>query len=259
MDQKHLEHMDITFQKLRDDAAEAYRKTYADMCSQLKGSGGKGLSGEIAQLEAKNLGRLIVACMEGVEQAAVSEMMENGCKKYVTQAGWTEIQQVVGVPRTEYCKVQVDVVRPSAGGSASAKTDENRRNLEKLITKYEAAEKWCMGAAAAGALAVVVTLFIPGWDLPVKITCIAGVITAVAGGGGTIYCSVQQDQAKSKFDRSGESSRKESPKQEEKLQMDDLLSRITDSQCKRNLQLYHEWLDKVKQELIKECDKLSEV
>lgn len=258
MDQMHLEHMDVTFQKLRDDAVKAYRRTYADMCSQLKGSGSKGLGGEIAQLEAKNLGRLIVTCMDGVEQAAVSEMMENGCKRYVTQAGWTEIQQVVGVPRTEYCKVQVDVVRPAAEGSASAKTDENKRNLEKLIAQYEVSEKWFKRAAAVGALVVVVTLIIPGWDFPVKITCIAGAIATVVGGGGTIYYSAQRDQAKSKFDRSMESSRKESPKQEEKIQMDDLLSRITGSQCERNLQLYYEWLDKVKQALIKECDKLSE-
>lgn len=249
-----LKHVDETFQKLQTDAAAGYQKVYHAIRSQLKGSGSRGLGGEIARLEAKALNQLVIASMDHVEQAVIAEMTANGCKEYLTQAGWTEIQQAAGVPHMEFCRVQVDITPAADSEARPGMTDSVRRELKKRISQYESARKMCAGTAVAGTAVSVVTLFIPGWEFPVQILFWAGVVMAVIGGGGAIYSGAQMNQARSKFERGNTPVRTVTSYEE---QLDLLLAQVTDSQCKRNLHLYCEWLDKVKQALISECDKLS--
>lgn len=249
--------IDTVFGKLHQDAAAAYRGVYDSIQQQLKDSSSRGLSGEIAQLEAKKLNQEIIRLTDAVKQAAISEMIACGCKQYLTQAGWTEIQQSAGLPRTELCKVQVDTIRPivKTNSASAANTSASRnRELEELARQYGATEKVLAGVASLGVAAVVVSLFIPGWALPVKVLCVAGVIVAVLSGGGAIYCDSKKNEAISKFEHVG---KPVAPKAQDSVQLDSLVKQIADSQYERNLKLYDTWLKDVKNALITECDKLS--
>lgn len=249
MEQRNIEQIDDTFQKLKKEATKAVRKVYEDMCVQLKSSNVGELGGEIAQLEAKTLNNLMVSLMDHVKQAAIAEMERNGCKTYLTQAGWTEIQQVVGVPRIELCKVKVDVVRNGE------KKTENASKWEKEIAQCEANKKIYMGVAASGAAITVITLITPGWNIPEALLVATGVVVTVVGSSGVVRNTRQIEQMKSKFEQAS----KDSKKQSNKENLDVLLSQITNSQCEHNLQIYFEWLEKVRTALITECDKLMEM
>lgn len=265
MNETQMAHIDATFEKLRQDAAVAYQGVYGGIQQQLRGSNSRGLSGEIAQLEAKNLNQEILRLTGDVKQAAIAEMTACRCKPYLTQAGWTEIQQAAGLPQTELCKVQVDAMRPAAKvsttGAASAADAANaaraasrNRELEELARQYGETEERLAKFAGAGAVAVVVSLIIPGWALPVKVLCVAGAIVAVLSGAGAIYCDSKKNEAKSKFEHIGKPA---APQAQDGAQLDSLVKRITDSQYERNLKLYDAWLKEVKQVLLDECDKLS--
>lgn len=267
MNEAQMAHIDGTFVKLHQDAARTYRSVYDDIQQQLRGSSSRGLSGEIAQLEAKNLNQEILKLTGSVKQAAISEMTACGCKPYLTQAGWTEIQQIAGLPQTELCKVQVDAMRPAAKasttGAASAADAANaarvasrNRELEELARQYGDTEKLLAKIAGAGVVAVVVSLIIPGWALPVKVLCVAGAIVAVLSGSGAIYCDSKKNEAISKFEHVGKPA---APQAQDGAQLDSLVKRITDSQYERNLKLYDAWLKEVKRVLIDECDKLSKM
>lgn len=263
MNETRIAQLDATFEKLHQDAAVAYRSVYDSIQRQLKDSNSRGLSGEIAQLEAKKLNQEILQLTDAVKQAAISEMIACGCKQYLTQAGWTEIQQAAGLPHTELCKVQVDIMRPavktnstSSASSASTTNAAGSRNreLEELARQYGATEKVLACFAGVGAAAVVVSLFIPGWALPVKVLCVAGVIVAILSVGGALYYGSKKNEAISKFEHVGKQA---APKTQDDVQLDSLVKQITDSQYERNLKLYDAWLKEVKQALITECDKLS--
>lgn len=55
MNETRRAQVDAAFDKLHQDAAAAYRNVYDGIQQQLKDSNSRGLSGEIAQLEAKRL------------------------------------------------------------------------------------------------------------------------------------------------------------------------------------------------------------
>lgn len=252
--------IDATFEKLHQDASTAYGNVYDSIQRQLKDSSSRGLSGEIAQLEARKLNQEILQLTDAVKQAAISEMIACGCKPYLTQAGWTEIQQAAGLPHTELCKVQVDIMHPtpktnSAGSATAANAAASRnRELEALAEQYGITGKVLAGIAGVGVAAVVVSLFIPGWDFPVKVLCAAGAIVAIVGGGAAFHYDNKRNETLSKFEHVG---KQNAPKAQDSAQLDSIVKQITDSQYKRNLKLYDEWLEQVKQVLITECDKLS--
>lgn len=254
MNETHMAQIDALFGKLHQDAVVAYRDVYDSIQQQLKGSNSRGLSGEIAQLEAKKLNQEILQLTDVVKQAAISKMIACGCKQYLTQAGWTEIQQTAGLPHTELCKVQVDTMRPLVKTDPASAAAGRNRELEELARQYGAAEKVLACVAGLGVGAVVVSLFIPGWALPVKVLCEAGAIVAVLSGGGAIYCDSKKKDAVSKFEHIGKSA---ASKAQDGMQLDSLIKQITDSQYERNLKLYDAWLKEVKHALITECDKLS--
>ncbi len=246
MNTTQMTHIDMTFQELRQNAATAFRSVYTDIEQQLKSSSNYGLSGEIAQLEAKKLNQELLRLTSAVKQAAIAEMISCGCEQYLTQAGWTEIQQVVGLPRTELCKVKVDTVRPSA-------KDENKE-IEEMIQKYSNNEKSLLCGLGIGGAAVIVSLFIPGWALPVRFLCIAGATVMVLSGGGAVYCDYKKKEAISKFEHVGTSA---AEKMQQNEPLDSLLRKIVVSQYERNLKLFDTWLEEVKRALISECNKLS--
>lgn len=265
MNEESMDRIDAAFEKLHQDAAAAYRSVYDGIQQQLRNSSSRGLSGEIAQLEAKKLNQEILRLTDAVKQAAISEMVACGCKQYLTQAGWTEIQQAAGLPHTELCKVQVETMRPAARASASSASNaasassavsSRNKKLTELAQQYGATEKALATAAGIGTVAVVVSLIIPGWALPVKVLCGAGVIVAVLSGAGAIYCDAKKKDTISKFEHVGKPA---TPKAQEDVQLDSLVKRITDSQYERNLNLYDAWLKEVRHALIAECDKLSEM
>ncbi len=257
MNETHMARIDITFRKLHQDAVVAYRGIYDSIWQQLKDSNSRGLSGEIAQLEAKKLNQELLRLTDTVKQAAISEMIACGCKQYLTQAGWTEIQQVAGLPHTELCKVKVDTmssVRKKKSEIDAKPATNKSRELEELARQYGVAEKVLACIAGLGAAAVVVSLFIPGWSLPVKVLCVGGVTVAVLSAGGAIYCDSKKKEAISKFEHVGKQA---ASKTQDSVQLDSLVKQITDSQYKQNLKLYDTWLEEVKHALITECDKLS--
>lgn len=254
MNETNMARIDATFEQLHQDAAEAYRNVYDGIHHQLKTSTSHGLSGEIAQLEAKNLNQKILWLTEDVKQAAMSEMIACGCKPYLTQAGWTEIQQVAGLPQVELCKIQVDAIPHVENPKSTGVKPSRNRELEELARQYGETEKVWTCIAGVGATAAVVSLIIPGWDLPVKILCVAGVIIAVLSGSGAIYYNGKRNECVSKFDHVGKPA---APEVKDGMQLDSLIKKITDSQCERNFKLYYGWLKAVKQALVSECDKLA--
>lgn len=249
MEQRNMDQIDDTFRKLKEEANKDVRKVYNEICDQLKRTSIGELGGEIAQLEARTLNNLMVSLMDSVKQAAIAEMERNGCKTYLTQAGWTEIQQVVGVPRIELCKVKVDVVR---NGEKNA---ENASKWEKGIAQCESNKKKCMGVAASGAAITVITLITPGWNIPEALLVATGVVVTIVGSSGAVRNARQAEEIRSKFEQAS----KDSKKQSNKENLDVLLSKIINSQCDLNLQIYFEWLEKVRTALITECDKLVEM
>lgn len=259
MNEERLAHVDATFEELNQNAAIAYRKVYDSILQQLKDSTERGLNGMIAQLEAKELNKEVIKLTRTVKEAAISEMLASGCKEYSTETGWTEIQQVTGVIKTDLCKVQVDIVRPTAKakpatGSKRAAT-RKEKELEELARQYGVAEKILKDFAAAGAVVVGISLIIPGWDFPVKALCAAGAIIAVGGSGGALHCNSKKNEAMSKFESIG----KTDTQKQAADSIDSLAKQITDSQYEHNFKLYCEWLEQVKQALIAECDKLSDL
>ncbi|MCM1297848.1 MAG: hypothetical protein NC311_20100 [Muribaculaceae bacterium] len=260
MNKTHRAQLDATFENLHQDAGAAYRRVYNDIQQQLKGSNSYGLSGEIAQMEAKNLNQEILRLTDTVKQTSISEMIACGCKQYLTQAGWTEIQQAAGLPHTELCKVQVDTLRPPVKTNPVSNANDmanSGKELKDLAQQYGDVEKILARVASLGVAAVVVSLFIPGWTLPVKVLCVAGAIVAVLSGGGAIYYDSKKNEAISKFEHVGKSAAPKAEDGKDSAQLDSLIKQITDSQYKRNLKLYDTWLADVKQALITECDKLS--
>lgn len=260
MNDTHKAQIDADFEKLHQDASTAYRNVYDSIQQQVKDSGSRGLSGEITQLEARKLNQEILQLTDVVKQTAISEMLACGCKPYLTQAGWTEIQQAAGLPHTELCKVQVDIMHSasktnSAGSEAAANAaGGGNRELEALAEQYGIAGKVMASIAVAGVTTVVISLFIPGWDFPVKVLSAAGAIVAIVGGGTAFHYDNKRNEALSKFEHVGKQT---DSKAQDSAQLDSIVKQIIDSQCKRNLELYDEWLKQVKQALITECDKLS--
>lgn len=254
MNETKMARIDAAFEKLQQDADAAYRSIYDSIHQQVKNSTGLGLSGDIAQLEAKNLNQKILWLTEEVKQTAMSEMIAYGCKPYLTQAGWTEIQQAAGLPQVELCKIQVDAVPPIGTPKSTGGKFSKNRELEELARQYGATEKILTRVAGVGATAAVVSLFIPGWDFPVKILCGAGAIIAVLSGGGAIYCNGKKNESISKFEHVGKPT---APEAQDGVQLDFLVKKITDSQYERNFKLYNEWLEAVKQAFVSECDKLA--
>lgn len=240
MNEAHKAQIDATFEKLHQDAAEGYRRVYDSIQQQMQASNSRGLSGEIAQWEAKKLNQKILRLTDAVKQAAISEMIDCGCKQYLTQAGWTEIQQTAGLPHTELCKVQVNIMQSVSEDELEQQYGVNKKKLATM---------------SIGVAAVMVSLIIPGWSLPVKVLCAAGAIVAVLSGAGAICYDSQKKKSTSKFEHIGKTSA--ASKAQDSIQLDSLVKQITDSQYERNLKLYDVWLEKVKRALIEECDKLS--
>lgn len=258
MNESNMARINATFKQLHQDGIVVYKDVYDSIYQQLKGSTSYGLSGEIAQLEAKKLNQELLSLTDAVKKAAISEMIFCGCKQYLTQAGWTEIQQAAGLPHTELCKIQVDTTTPPAEKANPVGT-ENRtihknKQMEELAHQYGTAEKIFACVTGLGAAAVIISLFIPGWPFPIKVLCVSGAAVAVLSGSGAIYFNSKKNEAASKFEYVGNSA----PLAEQgTMDLDFLVKRITDSQCERNLKLYDKWLEDVKYALISECDKLS--
>ena len=257
MNNTQLEQLEVTFKSLHQEAAVAYKAVYDGILQQLESTDSRGLGGEISQLEAKKLNQEIMQLTYSVKQAAIKEMLNCGVKDYLTQAGWTEIQQVVGLPKTEICKIQMEAMcsnDKTHPADANNVTSNKSKEYEELIHRYGVAEKVFAGTLGLGSAAVVVSLFIPGWSIPVKILCIAGAAVAIFSGGGVVYCDSKRRDSVSKFENIG---KKDTSNAQEGMQINNLVEQITDSQCKRNFALYQEWLMAIKDALIAECDKLS--
>lgn len=244
MEQENVKQIDNVFIKLQEDASKQIRKMYNDIQERMKNTDGKGLGGEIAQMEARKLNGLIVTLMEDVRQASMKEMIANGSLEYLTPAGWNEIQQVVSVPRIELCKVKVDSVNPDE------EKEYEKANLEQAnkTALYKSLKTFFSAAAGAGAAVIVVHLFVPGLELPVAVYKTAKA-ASIIGVGGYLINEYQRSQEVSKFS--------DPPEQDEEKNLDDLLSQIIDSQYNCNKKIYFKWLEEVKKALIAECDKLA--
>lgn len=256
-----MEHIDGTFCKLQEEAENEFRKVYHNIGIQLKNSDSSELGGEIAQLEAKTLNSLAVALMEGAKKAAIAEMEFHGCAPYLTQTGWTEIQQAVGVPPIELCRVKVDVVSGSRTETSAVSGDDGQK-LRSKIAQCEAGMQKGKAATAVGsgmAAIAIVTLIIPGWDVPVSLALglgLAGGAAAAYGVKKTGEYTAQRDDAVSKLKAASADPQTRKQVSEE---MDSVIAKVMDSQCGRNAKLYTDWLGKVKVALIAECDKLADM
>lgn len=253
MEHNYIEKINNMFIDLGQEAEKAIKNEYLNICSRLKKTDYKGLGGEIANMESVALNKLMISLVDNVRQASIEEMMNYGCKDYLTQAGWTEIQQIVGVPRIELCKVKID--RQRTNGTGSHKEHSSDSKFERNIKQYDSNKKIGAGIAVGGAALTAITIIIPGWNIPTVMLCAAGVAIAVAGGGSAAYNEIQKQNEISKFadmKRNGDIGRKASDND-----MNKLVRQITESQCRHNTRLYHEWLETVRKGLIEECDKLK--
>ncbi len=252
MEAMYREHIENKFQELDKAVHVQIAKLYSEIASDLSGSEAKGFGGEITQLEAKKWERLTMQLMDQSKNAAVEEMGFCGCKPYLFEAGWTEIQQKVGVPKIELCKIKVNI---HPGSNAAKNSDQDEKEFKKIISQFEAKKKHCMMLTASGAIVTAITWIIPGWNMPVIALGTAGATVAAVGVGGTIYNCLEEDKAKSKFEQFR--NKTDSASSEENL--DGLLSKIVKSQRELNQKNYSLWLEKVKASLIEECDKLSQM
>lgn len=255
MNENNKSRIDAAFKKHHEDAELAYKNIYENIRLQMRNYNGYGLSGEIANIEAKELNQEILKLSENVKQVSITEMLACGIKPYLTQTGWTEIQQKTGFPLVELCKIQVDVMSPSMDENNKFNVDNSK--IYETVRRYGIAERVLELTAAIGSSLVIISLFIPGWDLPVKVLCVAGAIIAVISGSGICFCANKKKETVSKFNEITNQQNKE--EMQDTIQIDTLVQQITNSQYERNLSLYEEWLEQVKQALIIECDKLSMV
>lgn len=256
-----MEHIDSTFCRLQEEAENEFRKVYNNIGVQLKNSDSSELGGEIAQLEAKTLNSLVVTLMESAKKAAIAEMKFNGCAPYLTQTGWTEIQQVVGVPLIELCKVKVNMVSGSRMESGTASENDEQKLRSKIAQCEAGMQKGRTATAVGGGMAAiaVVTLIIPGWDVPVSLALglgLAGGAAAAYGVKKTGEYTAQRDDAVSKLKAASTDQQARKQVSEE---VDSVLAKVMDSQCERNAKLYIDWLGKVKDALVAECEKLADM
>lgn len=206
------------------------------------------IGSEIAKKEALLVNSYIQELVKEVKKDAIQAMVDNGCKSYLTETGWTDIIKKTGVPQVKYCKFQNI---PNVGSNAHNTTAEQSKIYASEVSKLQKTQKIEAGVAVAGATIVVASLLVPGWNTAEIIFVSLGAAMLIVGGTSAVITESKIREAREKGKIHNNAARPAT------VNLNEMLKKVTQQQCQCNIQIINEWLDKVKEALIAECDELS--
>ncbi len=254
MEQVHVERINDRFQKLEELASKEFRRAYSDMCVQMEENEGKDIGSEIAQIETRVLNKKIIALFDVVKNAAIEEMVNSGVADYLTQAGWNELQQQVGVPKIDFCKVQVEKIESGPHAQKREQGTKMKSKFEQKISDYDHATAKNKNIAVGGTALAIITVIVPGWQVTTCVLCGVGVAMSAVGCYGVVCSEKEKQKFISKFKNTEQPvSSQKKPSQELK----NVVKEITDSQYEHNFKIYCAWLTDIKNKLMSECEKLA--
>lgn len=241
MEQKDVERIDRSFEKLLAEASHGIGKIYSQIGELLKDVPVEGIAGATAKNEAELVNNFILDFVASVKRTAMEEMVMSGCKEYLTEGAWSSVLRTAGMPQIKFCKVQPEQ------GQEAFDPHRDSKILKKQKEEYENMKTGSEAAMAAGAAAMAAGLFIPALGKTVSfVACTAGGIGIVAGGIGLAY---------SRKKLRGFEHSEQPADAEPSLNAEDWIRTITEGQRELNLGIISKWLKKVKAALLTECDK----
>lgn len=241
MEQKDMQRIDDSFEKLLAEASHGIRKVYGQIGELLKGVPVENIAGATAKNEVELLNDFILDFVASVKRTAMEEMVASGCREYLTEGAWSSVLRTTGMPQIKFCRVQPDLEQESFDPLRDSKI------LKKQKEEYKNMKTGSEAAMAAGAAVMAAGLFIPALGKMVSfVACTAGGAVMVAGGIGYAYSRKKLLS----LDHSSQQSAADSDLDEK-----DWVKVITEEQRRLNLGIISEWLKKVKAALLAECDK----
>lgn len=241
------------FNRLKADAGAKLGKIYEQILKEVSGIKPDMIGSEIVKKEAFLVNGFVQDFAEDVKKKAIQIMDNNGCKSYLMETGWTDILKKTGVPQMKYCKFQHIPNLGKNANNAAAATQSKIYVSE--VAKLQKTQKVQVGvavsgAAIAGATAAVASLTVPGWNTAEIVFVSLGAIMLVVGGTSAVI-----SEGKIREARENEKIRSNTPRPAS-ANLKETMGNAMKQQCQCNIRIINEWLDKVQEALIAECDEL---
>lgn len=206
------------------------------------------IGSEIAKKESLLVNSYIQDIVKEVKKKGIQVMVDNGCKSYLTETGWTDIIKKTGVPQVKYCKFQNI---PNVTNNIHNTASEQSKIYASEVSKLQKNQKIEVGVAAAGATIVGASLLVPGWNTAEIIFVSLGAAMLIVGGTSAIITESKIREARETGKIHNNVARPAT------VNLNEMLKKVTQQQCQCNIQIINEWLNKIKEALIVECDELS--
>lgn len=193
----------------------------------------------ILQEESQKINDYIIILRQELKNNACTLMTSCGLSKAVAEIVWATVMRSVSLPRVSLCKKQ-DV-------KISDNTHEQPNKFikeEAELKRLETTKKVCIVGTTVG---IITCLIIPGWTGLAVIGKAAGFIVACAGTVGTVVSQQQIKEINRIVNRySNETS--------QQTDIYEVIKNICKHQSGVNSKIICDWIDKLYDELIKQCE-----
>ena len=232
------------FEREKENAAEKMAGIYQQIARVVMAQPPERIVQTILQEESQRINDYIRSLRQDLKEKACRAMVSFGFTEAVTDIIWANTMTCVSLPKVFLCQKQ-DVKIPVSGNKRPAGPDPRQRaQLRRLGT----AKKAAVGAAAAGTVAEIITcLVVPGWTGVVGAAKVAGLVVIGAGAAGAAASQYQIQEINRIVNQvqNSESSRTDTRQ---------VIKEICRYQCDANRKIICQWLDRVCEELILQCE-----
>ena len=232
------------FEREKENAAGKIAGIYQQIARVVMAQPPERIVQTILQEEYQRINDYIRSLRQDLKEKACRAMVSFGFTEAVADIIWANTMTCVSLPKVFLCQKQ-DVKIPVSGNKRPAGPDPRQRaQLRRLGT----AKKAAVGAAAAGTVAEIITcLVVPGWTGVVGAAKVAGLVVIGAGAAGAAASQYQIQEINRIVNQvqNSESSRTDTRQ---------VIKEICRYQCDANRKIICQWLDRVCEELILQCE-----
>lgn len=198
----------------------------------------------ILQEESPKVNDYIRTLRQSLKAECVKTMLACGLSEAAAGIVWANVMNAVGLPKVSLCQKQ-DV---PANAPAHKVSEGPSRKQREEINRLEATRNLSIGIAAVGAVAGVVTcLVVPGWSGVAGLVKVASIVVVGAGAAGAVTSQLRIEE----INRIVNQVQQQGPSKED---LRGVVTQVCKHQCKTNGQIIHQWLDRVQEEVIAQCE-----
>lgn len=232
------------FDNEKQKIAKELAGLYGEIQAEVLGKSLDSIAFAISDLEVEKINTYIQTLKWDLKKVALREAASCGVADHLTEMLWLRVMKAVELPQVQLCEVKT--AEPAAKKSAKKSAASGKARKAELLNKRNKA----LAVFGTGVVldAACCLLVVPG--LTAKVVYTAGTALMVTGGAGAVY---YQHEASSVNHIYTEERRNE----EKEERINEMLSQICESQCRLNGDIICGLVDRVMNELIKECGRLA--